>query len=218
MSPEEAGAMAIAIAAAIGHDWAAESWRFKVEHMPQQTDDVECGIFLLVAALYVIADKPLLQRFEPQPWRRLFRSAASGRPRDVAEGLVGVQAQQQSVDAVAKTLERLTSWKIDAGNARDAIAVTGMRLHADSTRLSGKVEAFSRAREIARSLLDCIEPLRPGFLREPALSIKQRERLQASQDSVAALWQAADHMYGRLAAVIDEGAQQLDASLSRFKR
>lgn len=104
-----------------------------------------------------------------------------------------------------------------------------MRLHADSTRLSGKVEAFCRAREIARSLLDCIEPHRPGFLneedvklqvmeREAALSIKQRERLQASQDSVAALWQAADHMYGRLAAVIDEGAQQLDASLSRFKR
>lgn len=223
MRPNEVEAMTIAIAKAIGRDWAAENWRFKIIDMPQQRDDIECGIFLLVASLHIVADMPLPEQLNPRLWRQVFRSAASGNPGDAARCLIGVHLQQ-SFDGVTETLKQLSNWKADVGNARAAIAITNIRLNADSTWIAERISAYSRAKEMAGNLLYVIKPYLglhsedylklSTFLEEDvAFSTKQRDKLQGRKGFVSVLWQAANHQHARL----NELIEQVDTALSSFK-
>ncbi|KAK7701382.1 hypothetical protein SLS57_011779 [Botryosphaeria dothidea] len=58
---------------------------------------------------------------------------------------------------VTETLKQLSNWKADVGNARAAIAITNIRLNADSTWMAKRISAYSRAKEMAGNLLYVIK-------------------------------------------------------------
>ncbi|KAI4122943.1 MAG: hypothetical protein LQ338_005536 [Usnochroma carphineum] len=48
---------------------------FKVHDCPQQNNDFDCGVFILVAALHIVADRPFPDCIDGSTWRFIFRAA-----------------------------------------------------------------------------------------------------------------------------------------------
>lgn len=48
---------------------------YGVQDCPQQNNDFDCGVFILVAALHIVADRPFPDCIDGSTWRFIFRAA-----------------------------------------------------------------------------------------------------------------------------------------------
>ncbi|KAL8922098.1 MAG: hypothetical protein Q9208_005408 [Pyrenodesmia sp. 3 TL-2023] len=65
---------------------------------PQQTNADDCGIFVLVAALYIMAQQPMPDTIDSQSWRPVFQAALDvSRPLSDIEASLRVEREEESV-------------------------------------------------------------------------------------------------------------------------
>lgn len=142
-----------ALVSALGMDTDNRAWTFTaVSPIPVQDGAVDCGVFVLVFALYALASRTLPCDIDPRLWRRLFR-----------EALAGVQTQEISLlpaipkNAQPSTLVGFLEWHRELQDATQVM--TKLRNHAHEmaaliVTLDTQAEAHSRKAQIAQNVLE----------------------------------------------------------------